>query len=156
MKKYLLATILMTITVVCFAQDSTKKVERKFIDRTPGYSKSVSVKANGVTTVYISGLTGEGNTFEEQTRKAFNNILAALKANNATLSQIVKMNTYIVNINAQSVDTFRAIRKEVFGIKNISTENDGMPASTLLGVPALAEKGKLIEIEAIVVLDEIK
>ena len=150
-------TILLSIlSFIVFSQDKTNKLERKFINRTPGYSKSVSVTSNGITTIYISGLTGEGNTLEEQTRNAFKNILAELKANNATLSQIVKMNTYIVNINPQSVDTFRTIRKEIFGIKNIANEADEMPASTLIGITALAEKGKLIEIEAIVVLEIVK
>jgi len=156
MKKIYFTTLLFILCFSCFSQDNTNKAKRKFINRTPGYSKSVSITANGITTVYISGLTGEGNTFEEQTRNAFKNILTELKANNTTLSQIVKMNTYIVNINPQNVDTFRTVRKEIFGIKNINTENDGMPASTIIGISALAEKGKLIEIEAVVVLEATK
>ena len=66
------------------------------------------------------------------------------------------MNTYIVNLNKEEVDSFRSIRKEFFGIKDPANENDGMPASTIIGISALAEKDKLIEIEAIVVLDEIR
>ncbi len=156
MKKFLLPIILIVISISSFSQNAPTKVHRKFIDRTPGYSKSVSVSANGITTIYISGLTGEGKTFEEQTRNAFKHIEEELEASYTNFNHIVKMNTYIVNLNKEEVDSFRAIRKEFFGIKDPANEKDGMPASTIIGISALAEKDKLIEIEAVVVLDEIR
>ena len=57
------------------------------------------------------------------------------------------MNTYIVNINKEKVDTFRSIRKEILGEKDL-------PASTLLGVQSLANSTRLIEIEAIAIVNK--
>lgn len=156
MNKILLASLMMLLMFNGFSQDKTNSLKTSFLNRTPGYSKSVKITANGITTIYISGLTGDGKTFAEQTLNAFKNINAELMANNASVKHIVKMNTYIVNLNQQYVDTFRSVRKEFFGIKDLSKDNDGMPASTIVGISALAEKGKMIEIEAIVVMEEVK
>jgi enamine deaminase RidA (YjgF/YER057c/UK114 family) len=117
-----------------------------------GYTHAVSVE--GGRTVFIAGqvafdqqgnLVGKGD-LRVQADKALENLVAALAAAGARPSDVVKMNTYVVNYKAADYPIIREARSRVF-----SGENP--PASTLIGVQALAIEGLLIEIEAIAVLD---
>lgn len=63
----------------------------------------------------------------------------------ASLSDIVKMNTYIVDYNESHLELFRNVRNEFFPKEN-------RPASTLVGVTALALPKYLVEIEATAVV----
>ncbi len=117
-----------------------------------GYTHAVT--ATGGTTVYVSGqiafdregnLVGEGD-FTAQARQALANLKDALEAAGASLSDIVKMNTYIVNYSPALLPGLREARAEYFS-------GGDPPASTLIGVQALAFEGLLIEIEAVAVID---
>jgi enamine deaminase RidA (YjgF/YER057c/UK114 family) len=116
-----------------------------------GYSHVV--KASGGTTVYLAGqvaadaggnVVGAGD-LEAQTRQVFLNIQAALTAAGATFANVVKMNTYIVGYRPEMRAAYRAGRAEFV--------TGDLPASTLIGVQALAAPDYLIEIEAIAVID---
>lgn len=120
-------------------------IAKQFIHAGPGYSKAVVVTTGKTVTIYIAGLTGDGTDLETQTRSTFQNIITELDAAGATLKDVVKMNTYIVNYKTSDIEIFRKVRKEIMG------EMD-MPASTVVGVQALAASNKLIEIEAIAVI----
>jgi enamine deaminase RidA (YjgF/YER057c/UK114 family) len=120
-------------------------IQKEFLHAGSGYSKAVVIRYGNTKTIYIAGLTGDGEDFEAQTRATFNNIKIELESAGATLKDVVKMNTYIVNYKPELIDIFRKVRKELMGEKE-------MPASTALGVPALAAKDKMIEIEAIAVV----
>jgi enamine deaminase RidA (YjgF/YER057c/UK114 family) len=73
-------------------------------------------------------------------------VKAALAAAGATLSDVVKQNTYIVNLNAEALPVIREVRGQYFPAEN-------PPASTLVGVTALAFADLLIEVEVIAVVD---
>ncbi len=118
---------------------------KQFIHAGPGYSKAVTVLSNNIKTIYIAGLTGDGNDLETQTKSVFENIKTELVATGATLKDVVKMNTYIVNYQPENIEIFRKVRKEILGDTN-------MPASTIVGVQALAAANKIIEIEAVAVI----
>jgi len=125
----------------------TPSFTKEFNHPATGYSKSVVVNSRHSKTIYISGLTGEGTDLSSQTRTAFAHIKEELDVAGGGFGDIVKINTYIVNINQEKVDTFRSIRKEILGEKDL-------PVSTLLGVQGLANGSKLIEIEAIAVINK--
>ena len=112
-----------------------------------GYSEAVTTEHNRVKTVYISGQVGDGDTFEAQMRSALSNLEASLEAAGATMNDVVKMNTYIVDYNPETLEVFRRVRKELMGELK-------MPASTLVGVEALALPDWMIEIEAIAVVQQ--
>lgn len=130
--------------------------DRKFhapkgVSKATGYSHAVS--ASGKTTIYVSGqvsydaegtMVGVGD-FEAQARQVFANLKAVLKDAGATFSDVVKMTTYIVNYTPELRPTLAAVRAEFLPAKN-------PPASTLVGVQALALDGLMIEIEAIAVV----
>ena len=120
--------------------------KKEFINQHNGYSEAVVITSGTTKTIYISGQIGEGQDLETQMRSAIKNMTAVLEATGADMKDVVKMNTYIVNYNSESLDTFRAVRKEMMGDTN-------MPASTLVGVDALAREEWLIEIEAIAIIE---
>ena len=116
-----------------------------------GYSQIVQV--SGGTTVYIAGqvawdaggqLVGAGD-FEAQARQVFANLLAALSAVGAGVADLVKIGIYVVDHGPEKLAMVRAVRDEVF-------RTDSPPASTLIGVQALAMPELLIEVDAVAVI----
>jgi enamine deaminase RidA (YjgF/YER057c/UK114 family) len=70
------------------------------------------------------------------------NLKTALAAAGASLRDVVKLNYYVVNLNPEKLSTIREVRN-----KYISAEHP--PASTLVGVTALAREEFLIEVEVV-------
>ena len=141
--------VIISLTLLCLSSCNNKlqsNFSKKFQHAGPGYSKAVVVTNGNTKTIYVAGLTGDGEDFETQARATFNNIKIELEDAGATLKDVVKMNTYIVNYKPELVDIFRKVRKEIMGEKE-------MPSSTVVGVPALAAKDKMIEIEAIAIIE---
>lgn len=139
MKKYFLITLCIFIAVLA------SKAQVNFHDTTNGYSQSVTVAANGVKTIYISGQVGEGSTLEEQMKNALANLKIQLAKHGAEFKNIVKMNTFIVDYKPSDLAVFRGIRQQIFG-------DEIAPASTLVGVQALALPQWMIEIDATAVI----
>ena len=112
------------------------------------------VVASGEKMVFVSGQTawgarkniGGGNSVLEQARQALLNLKTALKAAGGALNDIVALRIYIVDCQAESATAVGAALREFFSPKNL-------PASTWIGVSALAVQKFLIEIEATAVLD---
>jgi enamine deaminase RidA (YjgF/YER057c/UK114 family) len=111
------------------------------------YSHAVAVSGK---LLYISGQVSQdakgqpihANDFENQVKQAFANLKTVLAAAGLTPSHVVKMNYYVLNLDASRLATIRSVRNGFFDAKN-------PPASTLVGVAALFQPGYLIEIEAI-------
>ena len=112
------------------------------------------VAASGSRTIYISGqvawdaggvIVGVGD-FAAQAKKAFENLAVALEAAGATPADVAKTNVYIVNYEPEMGRALNDARKAVWGSATA-------PASTLIGVQALAAPEFMIEVEAIAVLD---
>ncbi len=120
---------------------------KTYISPLNGYSQIVAVSRGDITTLYISGQVGTGDTFEAQLRSALANMQTHLAEAGATLDDLVKINTYIVDYVPAHLDSFRQVRREVMG-------NTDMPASTLVGVQALGLPEWKIEIEGVAVVEE--
>jgi enamine deaminase RidA (YjgF/YER057c/UK114 family) len=112
------------------------------------------VSATGSKTIYISGQVSwdaEGNIvgagdFPAQAKQAFENLAVALEAAGATIADVAKTNVYIVNYDPSMGRALNDARKAISG-------GATAPASTLIGVQALAAPEFMIEVEAIAVLD---
>jgi len=128
------------------------KIERiaaKSVFDPPTYSQAIRV-TGAETILFISGQVdydakggpGHAGDFPAQARATFEALKAQVEAAGGTMASIVKLNTYLVDIRHRT--EMAAIREEFFGKKG--------PASTLVGVTALAQPGWLIEIEAIAVI----
>ena len=115
----------------------------------PTYHQAVKV-TGAQTVLFISGQVAydkDGGVlhrgdFKAQAREAFRAIRALVEAQGGTLDNVVKLNTYVVDVRYRA--DLVPVREEFFGKKG--------PASTLVQVGALAHPDWMIEIEAIVVL----
>lgn len=118
------------------------------------YGFSHAIKSTGGTTIHCSGqvawdkdynLVGEGD-YGVQTRQALANLKQVLAAAGASLADVVRMRTYVVNHTADLLEPIGCALAEFWG--------DVMPAAnTWIGVQALALPGFLIEIEVTAVID---
>src|SRR5215470_17782029 len=112
------------------------------------------VVASGKRMVFISGQTAwderknivGGDSVLEQARQAFRNLEKAMKEAGGTLDDVVALRIYVVDYQAECGTAIGIALREFF-----STQNP--PASTWIGVSALADPEFLIEIEATAVLD---
>ena len=116
-----------------------------------GYTHLVSIE-NPKKILYISGqiskdqsgqIVGEGD-LEVQTRQVYSNILAILKSQGASFKDVVKLNTY--STRPEKIGITRKVRTEFI-------DGDNPPASTFIGVTALADPAFLVEIEAVAVME---
>jgi enamine deaminase RidA (YjgF/YER057c/UK114 family) len=114
-----------------------------------GYSHVVEVTGPG-RIVYIAGQLGlkpDGKIagdFRAQCVQAFENLKAALASVGAGFDDVVKLNNYLVDIPA-NLPIYREVRD-----RYVNTAQP--PASTTVGVPALARADALYEVEAVVML----
>ena len=160
--------------VVCFAllgvmpialkfdqQEENQKMNRtetavKFIKSdtlppSPGYSQAVTVRSGRL--VYVAGqvamdpsgkLVGPGD-FRAQTEQTFENLKAALAASGASFDNVVKLNSYFVDIKQAPV--FREVREKYINVTH-------PPVSTAVEVRRLVREELLLEVEAIAVVPE--
>ena len=119
----------------------------KNVHRTRGYSHAFKCG----NTIYVAGqiafdeegkLVGEGDVVV-QTERAYENLKRVLEAAGASISDIVMMNIYTLDLDG--FNKTGEIRRKYFG--------KHFPATTLLIVAGLDEPGTLIEVEAIAVVD---
>jgi 2-iminobutanoate/2-iminopropanoate deaminase len=115
-----------------------------------GYTQVVT--ADGPARIlYISGQVsinekgdkvGKGD-LEAQTRQVYTNLAAILQSQGASFKDVVKLNTYCTE--PEKVDVVRKVRNEFVVL-------DSPPASTFIGVTALADPAYLVEVEAVAIL----
>jgi 2-iminobutanoate/2-iminopropanoate deaminase len=117
----------------------------------PGYSHAVVVERGKI--VYLAGavsadehgdVIGKGD-FRAQVTQAFANMRAELAAAGATPANLVKVNYYVVGLDREKVLAIREVRDKFL-------DRDHLPASTLVGVVALARDEYMIEVEGVAVV----
>ena len=116
-----------------------------------GYTQVVA--SSGSRTIYIAGqvaVDAIGNIVAPgdvvgQASRAFANVRSAVTAAGGTVADIVKVTWYVVGFRPELLPALAHARRDIFG--------DHEPASTLVGVAALANPQYLVEVEAIAVLD---
>ncbi len=121
------------------------------LSRPRGYTHVITTR--GGKHVFVSGqvaldaegsLVGKGD-LKTQANQAFENLRVALGAAGASFADVVKLNTYVVGYRSQHLAVLSEVRARHLG-------EAALPASTLLGVQALAREGLLIEVEAVAVV----
>lgn len=141
------------------AQAQDRPLKKEFINppgmfAAGGYTNTVTV--SGGKMVFIAGqvafdakgqIVGKGD-LRAQFRQTYENVRIALAAAGATPADVVKLTTYVVNWDPA---THRAINRDERA-KFFPQQNP--PASTTVGVQALALEGLLVEIEVIAVVRE--
>jgi reactive intermediate/imine deaminase len=159
MLSLLLPILVLSVGALTFAQktqpsQSTQQAQVRFINpptmtKPSGYTHVVEVTRGKM--IYIAGqvaldrsgnLVGRGD-FRAQTQQVFENLKAALEASGASFRDVIKLNSYVVDMS--QVQALRDIRD-----KYVNTESP--PASTTVGVQRLVREELLVEIEAIAVV----
>ena len=129
-------------------------INPKTLAHQTGYSYTVETTGPG-RTVYIAGqlgldldnkIVGAPGDFRAQATKAIENLKAALAAVGAELKDVVKITNFLTDMS--HIGIYREVRDQFF--------KEPRPASTALGISALARPGALFEIEAIAVLPAAK
>ena len=116
-----------------------------------GYSQVVV--ATGSRMVFVAGqvaLDREGALVAPgdvvgQARQAFANVRTAIQAAGAAIEDVAKITWYVVDYRPEWLPQLAAARNEVLG--------GHAPASTLVGVSALAQPHFLVEVEVVAVIN---
>jgi enamine deaminase RidA (YjgF/YER057c/UK114 family) len=111
--------------------------------------------SSGGRTIHISGQAGidergqlvSKGDLKRQTEQTFENLKIALAAAGATFRDVVNSRIYVVGMTPDCLPIIREVRSRYFAA-------DQPPASTLVGVTALAGPDWLIEIEVTAVVAE--
>src|SRR5688500_5308076 len=113
------------------------------------YTHAVTAESAGKL-VHVSGqvswdasgkVVGKGD-MRAQSEQVFNNVTAILKAAGAGWEDVIKMNGYMVGMDAARVDAYREVRGRYLVAGK-------MPASTLVGVEQLVHPDLLLEVEVV-------
>jgi enamine deaminase RidA (YjgF/YER057c/UK114 family) len=133
-----------------------KLAETRFLNPQPlhspvGYShvaevgKGRLILVSGQVALDKSGsLVGKGD-IAAQAKQAFENLKTALESVGARMSDVVKLNYFIVDMS--KMPELRAVREGFF------QDKERMPVSTAVGVTSLAQPDFLIEIEAMAAIE---
>jgi reactive intermediate/imine deaminase len=116
-----------------------------------GYSQVATV--TGGTLVFVSGqvaLDKSGDVvgkdeFRAQVQQVFENLKAAIEAAGGTFDDVVKLNSYLVDLSPSHLAEFREVRDKYVNVKN-------PPASTAVQVQRLFRSEFLVEIDAVAVV----
>ena len=143
----------LTLLNVALTAQEIQHIQPKGISSSPAYSHVVTAK--GGKTIWISGqvsqnakgeVVGKGD-LKAQLTQVYENLKLALAGAGATFKDVVKVYTYIVNYKPAMRADVREVRAKFMGATN-------PPASTLVGVQALASDDYLVEIEMTAVVRE--
>ena len=121
------------------------RIERIPAPVIPGISDSVRVKAGDL--VFVSGAVGfeeDGSVpadFARAVELTLREVERALKAQNATFSDLARITVYITHLDNERLTIFRQVRDTIIDTQNI-------PASTVIGVYSLFNEAT-VEIDAI-------
>jgi 2-iminobutanoate/2-iminopropanoate deaminase len=135
--------------------DQVRFINPPGLAQNPRFTQVVEITKG--RTVLISGqvafdkdskVVGKGD-MRAQTTQVFDNLKAALDGVGATFNDVVKLNSYIVDMPA-NIAAYRDVRAQYLA------KNEYQPASTTVGVSALVSPDLLLEVDAVVVLPEKK
>ena len=150
-KHSLLAVLLLLTGPSCLAGDHVRLNPEGLREPVAGGWSNIVI-SDGAKTIHVAGLTaknasgvveGIGN-MEAQVAKTLSNIRTALAAVGATPEDVVRVNIYTLNMTEYLRHGY---------MQTVEFWNGKAPASTLVGVSALADPDYLVEIEVTAVVD---
>ena len=137
----------MEIEATAVVADPGADFELTRIGPSRGFSQAVIARHGAVKTIWVSGQTGRGDDLSAQTSFVFDRVSQRLADAGATMADVVKINTYIVNFDPeQHMGPFSQGRASVF--------DDNPPSSTLLGIDRLVNDRIRIEVDVVAVVED--
>jgi 2-iminobutanoate/2-iminopropanoate deaminase len=116
----------------------------------PGLSQAILIKGGNL--LLLSGLISTnsagavvGSDLETQLLQIFENIAATLTAAGTDFRSVARLTYYIVNYQPNHLQVVRSVRDRFISLEK-------PPASTLIGVAALALPSFLVEVDTIAVV----
>ncbi len=109
---------------------------------TPGIRIGDTVYTSGQVALDADGNLVGGDDVGAQSRRVFENVRAVLAEAGATMDDVVKITTFLTDVSRFA--EFAAARAEAFPNR--------IPASPVIGTPALVQPALLVEVEAIAVI----
>ena len=119
-----------------------------YIDPAGGFTQVVTTTNAGVKTIFVSGQVGRGDTLRAHVESAFAGVVRRLEQAGATPADVVKIRIFVKDFEPEQYDVISEVRLATF------PDADHWPASTMIGVRALAAEELRAEIEAIAVVAE--
>jgi 2-iminobutanoate/2-iminopropanoate deaminase len=127
------------------AETGTQRVEIRVPELNPPISHYTDAVRFG-SLLFVSGcapvnqaLELVGDDVALQARSVFQNLSLVLAAGGCSFADVLKVTVYLTDVDDR--EAVNEVRKEVFG--------ESRPASTLIGVSALALKGMKVEVDAV-------
>lgn len=114
------------------------------------------VKSSGGAILHVSGqvsydsagnIVGIGD-LASQVEQVYRNIETALAAYRASMKDVVKTTLFVRDLTPEKIAVIRHVRARFL-------EVDNPPASTMVGVQALAKPELMLEVEAVAILDDV-
>ena len=141
---------LLSISALPAAESRRQRIEPEGLFDHPAYTHLITVEGNWKT-LYVAGQISVDENFNcvgrgdwrAQYLKVVENLRIALKAGGATFSDITYIRRFVTDMGAY----FAMLRKESNPVPDYFQGQP--PASTLIGVTALADECFLMEIDAI-------
>lgn len=125
-----------------------ERINPEQLPASPAYTQVVV--ARGARTIYVSGQVAPDarveDDFADQARAVHESVRVALAAAGATPADVTKITTYVLDHRPELIPVISECRAALFG--------EHRPASTLVGVAALARPEFKIEVEAIAVVED--
>ena len=117
------------------------------IDPAGGFTQVVTVSDRGVKTIYVSGQVGRGDDYRMHVESAFSSVVRRLQQAGATVNDVVKMRAFVKNLTPDLYGPLADVRRQTF-------PEGSWPASSVVGVQALALDSLLVEVEVVAVVAE--
>ena len=138
---WLVAASLAIVPDMAAAQDV------QYIDPVGGFTQVVTVTDRAVKTVFVSGQVGQGDDYRTQVESAFAGIVRRLEQAGATVDDVVKMRAFVKDMTAARYGPVAEVRRRTF-------PEGAWPASSVVGVQALARDEFQVEVEVVAVVAE--
>ena len=145
MPRGLMRTWLRVIAVTCALTGSAAAQTIEFIEPTGGDTQVVTTTDRGVKTVYVSGQLGPGDDYRAQVASAFSSVVRRLEQAGASVHDVVKMRAFVKQLTSDRYRTLADVRLQTFPAGS-------WPASTVVGVEALARESLQVEVEVVAVV----
>ena len=147
MPRGLMLTRLRVIGITLAVTGSVAAQTPEYIDPADGYTQVVTTTDRGVKTVYVSGQVGQGDDYRTQVESAFSSAVQRLEQAGASVNDVVKMRAFVKNLTSDLYRTLAQVRRQTF-------PEGSWPASTVVGVQALAQEPFQVELEVVAVIAE--
>ena len=132
---------------VAIVPDTAAAQDVQYIDSVGGFTQVVTVTDRGVKTVFVSGQVGQGDDYRTQVESAFAGIVRRLEQAGATVDDVVKMRAFVKDMTADLYGPVAEVRRRTF-------PEGAWPASSVVGVQALARDEFQVEVEVVAVVAE--